>query len=140
MPDVGCRIPGSSYEADGSLPADARTGPLRPAEGKKDAIVLDHSGAVFKLGFPEDRIEWTLDPDKGAKNRTHDRRESGGDRIVECSMCGAAREGGKPCPHCGFLPVRKAVGSSRGRAISVSLIATERFKHRPTTGNNGTRC
>ena len=39
---------------------------LRPAEGKPDAIVLDHSGAVFRHGFAEDAVEWTLDPDRRA--------------------------------------------------------------------------
>ena len=37
---------------------------LRPAPGKRDAIVLDHSGAVFRHGFVEDPVEWTLDPDR----------------------------------------------------------------------------
>ena len=37
---------------------------LRPAPGKVNAIVLDHSGAVFRHGFVEDRVEWALDPEK----------------------------------------------------------------------------
>ena len=37
---------------------------LRPAPGKTNATVLDHSGAVFRHGFVEDRGDWTLDPDK----------------------------------------------------------------------------
>src|SRR6185295_11858069 len=37
---------------------------LRPAPGKTNAIVLDHSGAVFRHGFVEDYVEWTLEPDK----------------------------------------------------------------------------
>ena len=41
---------------------------LRPAEGKPDAIVLDHSGAVFRHGFAEDPVEWTLDPDRRAES------------------------------------------------------------------------
>ena len=28
--------------------------------------ILDHSGAVFRHGCAEDRVEWTLDPDKRA--------------------------------------------------------------------------
>jgi hypothetical protein len=28
------------------------------------AIVLDHSGAVFRHGFIDDPVTWTLDPDK----------------------------------------------------------------------------
>ena len=37
---------------------------LRPAPGKTNAIVLDHSGAVFRHGFVEDRVEWTLEIDR----------------------------------------------------------------------------
>jgi len=29
---------------------------LRPAPGKTDALILDHAGAVFEHGFPEDPI------------------------------------------------------------------------------------
>jgi DNA repair protein RadD len=109
MPDVGCCILARPTKQIG-LYRQMLGRVLRPAPGKKDAIILDHSGAVFRLGFAEDRIEWTLDPDKGATNRTQAKREaSRGDRIVECSMCGAMREGGKQCAHCGFQPSKKPV-------------------------------
>ena len=80
---------------------------LRPAEGKPDAIVLDHSGAVFRHGFVEDPIEWTLDPDRRAANPKHTQRETeSGSRLLECTQCGAVRVAGQPCFHCGYLPVR----------------------------------
>ena len=44
---------------------------LRPDKGKTDCIVLDHSGAVFRHGFVEDPVEWTLDPDKRARSPKH---------------------------------------------------------------------
>jgi hypothetical protein len=31
----------------------------------------------------------------------------GGPTLLDCSQCGALRQGGKACPNCGFLPVRK---------------------------------
>jgi DNA repair protein RadD len=80
---------------------------LRPADGKSDAIVLDHSGAVFRHGFVEDRVEWTLDPDRYAENPQHQQRDQEhGSRLLECTQCGAVRVAGEPCPHCGFLPQR----------------------------------
>jgi DNA repair protein RadD len=80
---------------------------LRPDDGKTDAIVLDHSGAVFRHGFVEDRVEWTLDPDRHAKSPTHEQRgEHYPSRLLECSQCSAVRVAGEPCPHCGFLPQR----------------------------------
>jgi superfamily II DNA or RNA helicase len=109
MPEVGCCILARPTKQMG-LYRQMIGRVLRPAPGKKDAIILDHSGAVFKHGFAEDHVEWTLDPEGKAKNHTQDARESsGGDRIVECSQCGSMREGGKPCFNCGFLPAKKPV-------------------------------
>ena len=80
---------------------------LRPADGKTDAIVLDHSGAVFRHGFVEDPVEWTLDPDRRAESPAHAARcEHYASRLLECSQCGAVRVAGEPCGHCGFLPQR----------------------------------
>ena len=77
------------------------------ADGKADAIVLDHSGAIFRHGFVEERVEWILDPERRAESPTHAARgESYSSRLIECSQCGAIRVAGEACPHCGFLPQR----------------------------------
>ncbi len=91
---------------------------LRPAPGKVNAIVLDHSGAVFRHGFVEDPVEWTLDPEERSANPTHERRLQRPycSRLLECSQCGSIRIAGEACQHCGFLPQRppKAVVFSNG--------------------------
>jgi DNA repair protein RadD len=81
---------------------------LRPAEGKTNAIVIDHSGAVYRHGFVEDRVEWTLCPDKRSESPTHATRLANGDssRLLDCTQCGAIRIAGEACKHCGFLPQR----------------------------------
>jgi DNA repair protein RadD len=81
---------------------------LRPAENKTDAVVLDHSGAVFRHGFVEDYVEWLLDPDKRSASAGHTKRlaASHSSRLLECTQCGAVRVGGESCFHCGFLPPR----------------------------------
>ena len=81
---------------------------LRPAPGKVDAIVLDHSGAVFRHGFVEDRVEWTLDPDRRAESPVHRKRGEPSSRLIECKNCGVVRIAGEACWHCGFLPQRAA--------------------------------
>jgi superfamily II DNA or RNA helicase len=82
---------------------------LRPAEGKNDVVVLDHSGAVFRHGLPEDRVAWTLDPDLQATAPEHTKRQSQHEtKLIECSRCSTLRVGGQPCPNCGFLPKRPA--------------------------------
>jgi superfamily II DNA or RNA helicase len=83
---------------------------LRPAPGKTDALILDHSGAVFVHGFPDDEIAWTLHEDKRAENLSHAKRGAGphGPALTTCPECSAVRLEGKPCTLCGWSPVRKA--------------------------------
>jgi DNA repair protein RadD len=82
---------------------------LRPAEGKANALVLDHSGAVFRHGFVEDDVLWTLDPEGRAVSPKHAARLANGNhsRLLECSQCGSVRVAGEACAHCGFLPKRR---------------------------------
>jgi superfamily II DNA or RNA helicase len=106
MPEVGCCILARPTKKMG-LYRQMIGRVLRPAEGKPDAIVLDHSGAVFRHGLVEDPVEWTLDPDKRATSPTHTARlENPKSRLLECSQCGAVRVAGQACSHCGFLPQR----------------------------------
>jgi DNA repair protein RadD len=82
---------------------------LRTAPGKTDAIILDHSGAVFDLGFPEDFVEWSLAPDERATNKTHAQRgqHGGPPALVTCPECHAVRFEGRPCAVCGWRPQPK---------------------------------
>lgn len=107
LPEVGCCILARPTRKMG-LYRQMIGRVLRPAPNKADAIVLDHSGTVFRHGFAEDHVEWTLDPDRRAESPSHQAREQYGSesRLLECTNCGAIREGGKACFHCGFLPQR----------------------------------
>jgi DNA repair protein RadD len=106
MPEVGCCILARPTRKMG-LYRQMIGRVLRPADGKTDAIVLDHSGAVFRHGFAEDHVDWTLDPDRRAESPTHQQRCSEyTSRLLECTQCGAIRVAGEPCSHCGFLPQR----------------------------------
>jgi superfamily II DNA or RNA helicase len=113
MPDVGCAILARPTKKMG-LYRQMVGRVLRPSDGKRDAIVLDHSGAVFRHGFVEDRVEWTLDPDRLAVSPTHEKRTSGqASRLHECKGCGVVAMAGEPCWNCGYLPQRAA------RAVAV---------------------
>jgi superfamily II DNA or RNA helicase len=82
---------------------------LRTAPGKIDAIILDHSGAVFRHGLPEDPVEWTLDVDRRAANKTHERRKAGeADKLRTCPSCDALLCGPPPCWSCGWMPAPRA--------------------------------
>src|SRR5262249_17983707 len=105
-PEVGCAILARPTKKMG-LYRQMIGRVLRPAEGKPDAIILDHSGAVYRHGFAEDPVEWTLDPDIHAESPTHQHRlETHASRLLQCTQCAAIRIAGEPCPACGFLPQR----------------------------------
>jgi superfamily II DNA or RNA helicase len=137
-PEVGCAILARPTRQMG-LYRQMVGRVLRPAPGKSDAIILDHSGAVFRHGLPSDHVEWKLDPDHQAAAPAHQarlRRDVPG--LIECTQCSALRMGGQPCPICGFLPQRPArpVAIARGelglvtsgRASAVMYDAGERAR------------
>jgi superfamily II DNA or RNA helicase len=107
MPEVGCCILARPTRKMG-LHRQMLGRVLRPADGKADAIILDHSGAVYRHGFAEDPVEWTLSPDRYAGSEKHAARceTDSPSRLVECSQCGVLRTAGEPCSNCGFLPQR----------------------------------
>jgi superfamily II DNA or RNA helicase len=83
---------------------------LRPAPhiGKTDALILDHSGAVFDHGFPDDEIIWTLATDSRAENPAHTARGTQhAPGLTICPECSAVRSEGRPCSNCGWHPVAK---------------------------------
>src|SRR5262249_21555994 len=105
-PDIGCIVLARPTKKMGLFRQMIGRG-LRPADGKSDCVILDHSGAVFRHGLPEDHVQWTLDPNQRAEAPAHQARlDHKVPSLLECSQCGALRLGGKPCPHCGFLPQR----------------------------------
>lgn len=78
---------------------------LRPAPGKANALILDHAGAVFQHGFPDDRIAWTLHADRRAENLSQRSRSDGrAGSVSTCPECKAVRLAGEPCPACGWRP------------------------------------
>jgi DNA repair protein RadD len=107
LPAIGCIVLARPTKQLGLFRQMAGRG-LRPAPGKSNLILIDHSGAVYRHGLLEDPVEWTLDVTKRAENPTHAKRDQQTiSRLVECSQCGALRTGGEACPHCGFLPKRR---------------------------------
>ena len=105
MPEVGCGILARPNKKMG-LYRQMTGRILRPALGKPDAIILDHSGAVFRHGFAEDPVEWVLSPELHSTSPAHEARCEHGSksRLLECTQCSAIRIAGEPCPSCGFLP------------------------------------
>jgi DNA repair protein RadD len=134
-PDIGCIVLARPTKKMGLFRQMIGRG-LRPAEGKRDVVILDHSGAVFRHGLPEDRVEWTLDPDLRASSPEHAKRQSSREsKLLECTQCSTLRVGGMPCPSCGFLPRRPAefiatavgeLGLVRGGKAEISYSAFDK--------------
>jgi superfamily II DNA or RNA helicase len=84
---------------------------LRPAPGKSDVLILDHSGGVHRHGRPDDPIQWTLHADKRAANAAHAARlQEHREPFCECSACGHLRMRGMACDNCGWEPKPRGEG------------------------------
>jgi DNA repair protein RadD len=106
-PDIGCIILARPTKQMGLYRQMIGRG-LRPAPSKTDVVILDHSGAVYRHGLPEDRVEWTLDEDKRAENPVQAKRKRGEERkLAECPQCKVVMSAPPPCEHCGWLPAQR---------------------------------
>lgn len=81
---------------------------LRIFDGKKMALVLDHSGTVRRLGFPTDDLPLELDDGKPkAPAKPREREESLPKPCPSCAYVKPAKV--HVCPKCGFAPERQSV-------------------------------
>jgi superfamily II DNA or RNA helicase len=72
---------------------------LRTADGKSDAIILDHAGNTLRHGLPTEPREWTLD---GRERRSKRAASDGAVSVRVCSTCFAASPSGVTvCRSCG---------------------------------------
>jgi hypothetical protein len=72
---------------------------LRPANGKIDCLIVDHSGVIEEHGFLDDPVCWTLDGrEKAYKKNEKKEKEK---KPVKCSVCNLVFEGSNKCPDCG---------------------------------------
>lgn len=78
-----------------------------PEAGKRDAMVLDHSGAVLRHGFVDRPRPWTLESKEKIADAT-DRlsRERRDPKEIVCPKCASVFSGIRQCPHCGEMVVK----------------------------------
>jgi DNA repair protein RadD len=107
-PDVGCLILARPTKSLGLYRQMIGRG-LRAAEGKEDCVVLDHSGAVFRHGLPDEPVTWSLSPDHRVETKAQKARaKQHAPALVNCPECSAVRLEGRACPVCGWRPRPKA--------------------------------
>ena len=76
---------------------------MRPAPNKSHGVLIDHAGAVFRHGFPDEDTEWTL---LGNVDENYARRRQAGlaPSVRYCADCERLYHGALACPQCGALP------------------------------------
>jgi DNA repair protein RadD len=87
---------------------------MRPAPGKSDALLLDHSGAVLRHGFPDDDVQWSLDENSTVEERNKAAAKDRPDRKpIICESCQLIYRGSWACPNCGHCPRRGTTTQER---------------------------
>jgi superfamily II DNA or RNA helicase len=105
---------------------------MRPAPGKDSAVILDHSGACIRHGFPDADVEWSLDEGDTVQRRSKQARQD--DRCpkpIRCSRCFRLFARTEVCPGCGkalwrrqkAAPVRDEILIAVGHDGSLSAAA-----------------
>ena len=74
---------------------------LRTADGKSQAIILDHVGNVITHGLPDEERQWSLDGTKKTKRKKND--DEPNVRVSQCPSCFMIHEPGPVCTSCGHV-------------------------------------
>lgn len=79
---------------------------LRPADGKQDCLIIDHSDTTLNLGFVTDIHHAKLDDGKGRGKQERQRKAPQPKECPSCSFLKPAKV--HACPSCGFAPQMQA--------------------------------
>lgn len=105
---------------------------LRPWEGKSDALIIDHAGAVEENGFVDDEVPWSLDTVMKVKDLKKAALESSGKpKQMTCPCCTWVFGGSPKCPQCGYqmVPLGKAVPVHEADLQEVKREASKLNRH-----------
>lgn len=100
---------------------------LRPCEGKKETLLIDHAGAVYSHGFIDQEIDWELTDekikDKITKKRLKEPME------IRCEKCSAVYKSLASCPNCGHSPEKKGkmIAFRPGDLVEVSKNGAKKY-------------
>lgn len=85
---------------------------IRTAEGKQDAIIIDHAGAIEEHGYLDDSVPWSLDSEsKVSERKKREQQEKQEPKEIICADCGASFKSSRACPECGheMIPPSKPI-------------------------------
>lgn len=101
VPDAACLILARPTLSE-ALDMQQKGRGIRSAPGKRDCIILDHSGNVPRHGLPI-HFELPDELDQGEEDGRGKRKKLEKDRLVTCSDCGFVMERDQvTCPGCGI--------------------------------------
>lgn len=101
---------------------------LRPADGKENAIILDHAGNCLRHGLPDEDREWTLDGvEKSSRGGYRQEKKI---NVKQCPQCYTAHEPAPRCPACNHLykVEEREVKEIDGELQQISEHEAERMK------------
>jgi superfamily II DNA or RNA helicase len=98
---------------------------LRPAPGKRDCLILDHSGTVHRLGFAADERCWTLDGHADL-SQARAAREGASGKSCTCPECACVFVGSRVCPECGhyIAPKGREIMTLEGDLVEIGPALT----------------
>jgi DNA repair protein RadD len=81
---------------------------MRPdfPSGKKDMILIDHSGSFAEHGPVHEINDWKLDSSHKMTNSAQAARKARNSIPIECPICSNIYTGQLKCPQCGNVPVK----------------------------------
>ena len=82
---------------------------LRPYKNKKDSMVIDHAGAIYTHGWPDEPILWTLETTEVSlrKEKAKEPLEKEPFTCLECNYVYKPSKEYPECPNCAFMPTKK---------------------------------
>ena len=97
---------------------------LRIADGKENAIILDHGGNTERHGFPTDPLPDRLD--EGKKKQQSESKKKPESLPKACSSCHYVKPAGvHECPQCGFAPEKQTmVESTDDKLVKIERVST----------------
>ena len=93
---------------------------LRTFPGKREALIIDHVGAVVTHGLPDEDREWSLDGLRKQRAANDNEREV---PVATCPKCFAIHKPGPRCTSCGHdYPVQsRRVEEADGELVEISV-------------------
>lgn len=108
----------------------------RPWPGKVDALLLDHAGAVYRHGFPDEDVEWELSESVNVQEKIESAKKQKPDREpIACPQCHAVRPGGRECPSCGHVYQKQGKAKEHAQGVLEEVERDQAKRNRKAGGD-----